>query len=75
MSSHYLPVRSVGGTMALAVCERCNAKMYAGDRVKDPNNGLMVHKDCCDMYDPWRLPARIPEDITVVRPRPDEPLE
>jgi len=73
--SLFLPIKNVGGSMAVAVCQRCQAKMYAGERVKDPNNGLMVHKECCDIYDPWRLPARKPEDITVQRPLPDEPLE
>jgi len=70
----YLPAKTVGGTVAIAICARCSLKMYAGNRVKDPNNGLLVHKECCDVYDPWRLPARQSEDITVRDPRPDEDL-
>jgi hypothetical protein len=70
----YLPPKSVGGTMAIAICARCSMKMYAGDRVKDPNNGLWGHKECMDAYDPWKLPARQAEDITVENPRPDDTL-
>ena len=70
----YLPVRSVGGTMAIAICARCGKKMYAGERRKDPNNGLWVCDADLDDYDPWRLPARAAEDITVQNPRPDEDL-
>lgn len=74
MSSAYLPVKSVGGTMAIAVCARCNKKMYYGDLHKDPNNGLLVCKDDLDVYDPWRLPARKTENIALQHPRPDEEL-
>ena len=72
--SLYLPVRTKG-TAAIAVCGRCNLKMYYDDLQKDPNNGMMVCKDCRDIYDPWRLPARKTENISLQHPRPDVELE
>lgn len=69
--SFYLPVRSVGGTMGIGICSRCQKKMYLGDMVQDPNNKLWVCKDDQDIYDPWRGPARRTEDISVPHPRPD----
>jgi hypothetical protein len=72
--SLYLPV-SLKGTAAIAVCGRCNMKMQYDDLRKDPNNGLMVCKDCCDQYDPWRLPAHHAENIALNHPRPDAELE
>ncbi len=61
--------------MAVSVCYRCQKKMYAGDLRKDPNNQNWYCKDCVDIYDPWRLPARRAEDISVRHPRPDEEIE
>jgi hypothetical protein len=73
--SLYLPVRTKG-TAAIAVCGRCNLKMYHDDLTKDPNNGLLVCKNCCDLFDPWRLPARKTENIALNHPpRPDVELE
>ena len=72
--SLYLPVKSVSGTMGIMVCPRCQKKMYIGDAVKDPNNGMYVCKEDQDIYDPWRLPARHAEDISLTHPRPDEEL-
>ena len=69
--SLYLPVKAVGNSMAVAICPRCQKKMYQGDMVKDPNNGLWVCKADQDMFDPWRLPARKTENITTDHPRPD----
>jgi hypothetical protein len=50
-------------------------KIYSGELVKDPNNNNMYCKDCADLYDPWRLPARQAEDIKLAYPRPDVGLE
>lgn len=50
-------------------------KVYHDDLEKDPNTGLMVCKDCKDIYDPYRKPQRIPEDISLQHPRPDVELE
>jgi hypothetical protein len=72
--SLYLPVRTQG-TAAIAVCGRCSMKMYYDDLKKDPNTGMMVCKECVDIYDPWRLPARKTENIALQHPRPDVELE
>jgi len=72
--SLYLPVRNVRGTMAVAICFRCQMKIYSGDLVKDPNNQNMYCRECVDLFDPWRLPARQPEDIKLAYPRPDAEL-
>jgi hypothetical protein len=69
--SKYLTPRAVGGTMAIAICYRCQMKMYAGDLKKDPNTGAYYCEDCVDIFDPWRLPSRQTENITVRHPRPD----
>lgn len=63
--------------VAIAVCDRCKMKVPIGHLVSDPNSpGLRVCVDTCkDIFDPWRLPARQTENITLRYPRPDEPLE
>lgn len=74
MSGPYLPVRT-SGTAAIAVCPRCQKKVYHDDLVEDPNNKQWYCADCVDRLDPWRLPARQTEDITLRHPRPDVDLE
>lgn len=71
--SEYLPVRTKG-TAAIAVCARCQQKMYYDDLRTDPNNGLKVCKDCVDLFDPWRLPAHKTENVALQHPRPDVEL-
>lgn len=73
MSELYLPVKTTG-TAAIAVCPRCKFKVYYDDLRQDPNTKNWYCKSCIDLYDPWRLPARVPEDITLQHPRPDEDL-
>lgn len=68
--SRYLPVRT-RGSVAIAVCPRCAKKIYYDELQKDPNNGNFYCKSCVDKLDPWRLPARQTEDITLQHPRPD----
>ncbi len=73
----YLPVSSKG-KVAIAVCGRCGTKVPYNDLREDGNTpGLMVCQDpgCYDVLDPYKLPQRKTEDITLVHPRPDEPLE
>ena len=72
--SLYLPV-SAKGSAAIAVCPRCARKMQYDALRKDPNNGNFYCDECVDIYDPWRLPARQAEDISINHPRPDVPLE
>lgn len=62
-------------TMAIAICGRCSRKFPYDDLMPDPNYpGLRVCKDDLDEYDPYRLPARQTENITLRFPRPDTPL-
>lgn len=73
--SLYLPV-SLKGSVAIAVCDRCKEKHYYDELRPDGNSpGLRVCEDCWDVKDPWRLPARETENITLRYPRPDENLE
>lgn len=73
--SLYLPIKNVAGSMAIAVCFRCQKKVYYGELKQDPNNQNYYCKDCIDLYDPWRLPARQAENIAISHPRPDTELE
>lgn len=63
-------------TIAIAICGRCSRKFPYDELMPDPNYpGLRVCKDDLDDYDPYRLPARQTEDISLRFPRPDTPLE
>lgn len=63
-------------TLAIAICGRCSRKFPYDDLYSDPNYpGLRVCRDDLDDYDPYRLPARQPETISLRFPRPDTPLE
>lgn len=68
--SLYLPVRAKGSA-AVTVCPRCQFKYHMDAMVQDPNNKLWVCKGCQDIFDPWRLPARQTENISLPHPRPD----
>ena len=69
--SLYLPVEEGSP----AICMRCGMRGAHDKMVADGNlPGLRVHQNCSDDFDPWRLPARQTEDITLKYPRPDEPL-
>lgn len=60
---------------AVFVCPRCKMKRAYVDQVRDPNTGLMVcNQGCADLLDPYRLPPRKTEDISLRYPRPDEDL-
>lgn len=62
-------------TLAVAICARCSIKFPYDDLEPDPNYpGLRVCRDDLDRLDPYRLPTRLPEDITLEYPRPDTPL-
>jgi hypothetical protein len=77
--------------VAIGICGRCSMKCALVDLHPDPNSpGLMVcgtpgamtgkgtwvgGSGCADMYDPWRLPPREVECITLEYPRPDVPLQ
>jgi hypothetical protein len=78
--SLYLDTRGLTSA-TVGVCDRCHTKRPIVNLVSDPNvPGLRVCGDkgergCVDRLDPYRLPARKPENITVHYPRPDVPLE
>lgn len=60
---------------SVAICDRCRVKLPYDDLAPDRNiPGLRVCSPCSDQFDPWRLPARMSEQITLRFPRPDEPL-
>lgn len=62
------------GSMAIGVCDRCNEKVYLDTMRPDGNSpGLRVcsSPSCWDNKDPWRLPPRKTEKISLQYPRPD----
>lgn len=62
-------------TLAIGICGRCSLKFSLDDLYSDPNSpGLRVCRNDLDDYDPWRLPPREVEDITLEFPRPDVDL-
>lgn len=62
-------------SLAIAVCDRCKMKFPIGALHADRDKAaLRVCDQCNDEYDPYKLPARQTEDITVRYPRPDEPM-
>lgn len=63
-------------SLAIAVCDRCKMKKPWSYLVPDPNSpGLRVCPDgCVDEFDPYRLPARQPDRITLAWARPDTSL-
>lgn len=70
----YLDTRG-RSTLAIGICGRCSRKFPMGELLPDPNYpGLL----CCavdrDDYDPYRLPARQPEKISLMFARPDTPI-
>ena len=59
--------------LSIAICDRCKMKRAYSNIGQDRNlPGLRVcNEGCNDERDPWRLPARQPEKITIRFPRPD----
>ena len=60
-------------TLSIAICDRCKMKRDHDQMRPDPNfPGLQVcGQNCADEKDPYRLPARKTERITLQYPRPD----
>ena len=59
-------------TLGIGICDRCRRKMSIEELYSDPNSpGLRVCLEDRDQYDPYRLPARQPERITLPFVRPD----
>jgi len=62
--------------LTVAICDRCHMKKALVDLRPDGDSpGLQVCDDCRDVKDPYKLPPRRPEDISVPNPRTEEPLE
>ena len=68
----YLDTRG-RSTLGIGLCARCSRKFSLDDLHSDPNfPGLKVcQQGCADEKDPYRLPARKTERITLQFPRPD----
>lgn len=61
--------------LSIGLCGRCSLKFPIDELMPDPNSpGLLVCRDDVDDLDPYRLPPRETEDITITMPRPDLPL-
>jgi hypothetical protein len=60
-------------SLAIFICDRCKMKRAIVEAMPDPNfPGLKVcQQGCADQIDPYRLPARKTERITLQYPRPD----
>jgi len=59
----------------IGLCARCSCKFPLEELHSDPNSpGLMVCARDLDILDPYRLPARETEDITLPFYRPDVDL-
>jgi len=60
---------------AIGLCDRCSRKFPLEELMSDPNApGLRVCKADLDELDPYRLPARQTERITLPFVRPDTPI-
>jgi hypothetical protein len=72
--SIYLDTRGLSN-LGIGVCDRCSRKMSLTQLMSDPNSpGLRVCKEDLDQLDPYRLPARQPDTITLPFVRPDTPI-
>jgi hypothetical protein len=62
-------------TLGIGLCGRCSRKFPLHELQSDPNfPGLMVCRVDRDDFDPYRLPARQPEKITLPFVRTDAPI-
>jgi hypothetical protein len=62
-------------TLGIGICDRCKLKFPLDQLHEDPNSpGLRVCDDDTDQFDPYRLPAREPDQLVLPFVRPDDPL-
>ena len=72
--SIYLDTRGLS-TLGIGLCDRCSRKMSLTQLMSDPNSpGLRVCREDLDQLDPYRLPPRQSDQITLPFVRPDSPL-
>lgn len=70
----YLNTRG-NSTLGIGICSRCSRKFPLDKLHPDPNYpGLRVCDADTDQYDPYRLPPRQTEDITLPFMRTDTPI-
>lgn len=73
-ASVYLDTRGQT-TLGIGVCQRCNFKFPLTMLQDDPNiPGMKVCRADRDDFDPYRMPARSPDPLTLPFVRPDTPL-
>ena len=60
-------------TLSVFICDRCKMKRPYSNMRPDGNIPAIkvCSESCSDQFDPYRLPARQPEKITIRFPRPD----
>lgn len=60
-------------TLSVFICDHCHMKRPYSDMRPDGNIPALkvCSESCSDEFDPYRLPARQPEKITIRFPRPD----
>jgi len=72
--SVYLDTRGKSN-LGIGICDRCSRKFSLTELMSDPNSpGLRVCREDVDQLDPYRLPPRQPDTITLPFVRPDTPI-
>lgn len=72
--SIYLDTRGKS-VLGIGICDRCSRKFSLTELFSDPNSpGLRVCREDLDQLDPYRLPARQPDNIVLPFVRPDAPI-
>lgn len=62
-------------SLGIGICARCKRKFSLTELRADGNSpGLRVCSEDYDSLDPWRLPPKPADQITLQYPRPDSPL-
>lgn len=70
----YLDTRG-NSTLGIGICSRCSRKMSLDKLQPDPNYpGLRVCEKDADQFDPYRLPPRQADNITLPFMRTDTPI-
>lgn len=61
--------------LGVGICDRCRFRHALVNLKPDSNRtGLMVCDECSDELDPYRLPPRQAETVSLPFVRPDDPL-
>jgi hypothetical protein len=63
-------------TFGIGICGRCSKKFFLEELEPDPNSpALMVCREDKDVYDPYRLPSRPEDQISLPFVRPDTNID